>query len=120
MPRELYKDFVAYLHKRVTTDNTATWDEIGIPFYCNREAIKKSRWHLQANTYAGTAEEILKTSTQLEFEINDKITFIKTPYNDANNGDFSMIGAIDKKPILTKGSKHRNRDYFEYWITKSG
>lgn len=120
MPRELYKDYVAYLHKRVTTDNEPDWEEHGTPFYCNKESIKKSRWNPQANTFAGTAEEIIKTTTQLEFEINDKITFIKTPYNDATNGDFSMIGTIEPKPMLTKGNKFRNREYFEYWITKAG
>lgn len=120
MPREMYKNNVAYLHKRITIDNTIDWEEDGAPFYCNLVNVKKSRWNPQANTYAGTAEEILKTSTQLPFEVNDKITFQKLPYNDVNSGDFSLIGAVEPKPILEKGNKHRNKQYYEYWITKSG
>jgi len=120
MPRELYKNNIAYLHKRITTDNTINWAEDGTPFYCNRESVKKSRWNLQANTYAGTAQEIIKTTTQLNFEVNDKITFTKTPLNDVNNGDFSLIGAIDTKPYMERGNKHRSQTYYEYWITKAG
>ena len=117
MPRELYKNDVAYLHKRIITDNTADWDEDGTPFYCNRESVKRSKWNPQANTYSGSLEEIIKTTTQLEFEINDKITFESTPLNDTDNGDVSIISAINPKPIMGKGNKHRKQVYYEYWIT---
>lgn len=120
MPRELYTNNIAYLHKRVATENEPDWELDGIPFYCNRVTVKKSRWNPQANTYTGSAEEIIKTTTQLSFEVNDKITFNKQPYNDANMGDFSMIGAVEPKPYMPRDNKQRNDSYYEYWITKAG
>ena len=120
MPRELYKNNVAYLHKRITTDNTPDWEVDGTPFYCNRVNVKVSKWTPIAGFDSGTVVEVLKTTTQLNFERNDKITFQRLPYNDVNNGDFSMIGEIEPKPILEEGNKHRNKQYYEYWITKSG
>lgn len=115
--RELYKNNIAYLHKRVTTDNTNDWETEGTPFYCNKEIIKKTKWNPIAGVYAGTAEEVIKTTTQLSFEVNDKITFHKQPYNDVNMGDFSLISAIDPKPYLDKGNKYRKQAYYKYWIT---
>lgn len=118
--REKYTNNIAYLHKRTATRNEPDWSEDGTPFYCNRVSVKKSRWNPQANTYAGTVEEIIKTTTQLNFEVNDKITFIKTPYNDANNGDFSLIGDINPKPYMERDNKQRKETYYEYWISKAG
>jgi hypothetical protein len=115
--REKYTNNIAYLHKRTATDNTVNWDENGTPFYCNREVVKKSRWNPQANTYAGTAEEVLKTTTQLVFEVNDKITFFSQPLNDVNFGDASLISAIEPIPYMERGNKQLNENYYEYRIT---
>jgi len=120
MPRELYKENVAYLHKRDTRDNTPDWATDGEPFFCNRVSVKHTRWTPQSNTPIGTVEEIIKTTTQLNFEVNDKITFQRQSYNNANIGDFSMIGAVDPKPMNQMGNKHRNKTFYEYWITKAG
>jgi len=120
MPREKYTNNLAYLHKRVTTDNTPDWEVDGTAFYCNRETIKVSNWNPIAGVEAGTVSEGLKTTTQLNYEVNDKITFHKQPYNNVNMGDFSLIGAIDPKPIYERANKDRNTQYYEYWITKAG
>jgi hypothetical protein len=120
MPRDKYKNNVAYLHKRVTTDNVAEWEVDGTAFYCNRVMVKVNKWTPMAGVSAGTVEEILKTTTQLNYEVNDKITFTKQPLNNENMSDFSIIGAIEPKPYLEVGNKHRNRQYYEYWITKAG
>jgi len=120
MPRELYTNNIAYLHKRITTDNIPDWETDGKAFYCNRESVTVTKWTPMANQQAGTVTEVIKTTTQLNFEVNDKITFHKQPYNNENDGDFSMIGALNPKPYMERGNKQQNTNYFEYWITKAG
>ena len=112
-----YMNNIGYLHKRVTTDNEPVWDQDSTPFYCNRETVKVSAWNPQGNISSGTLDEVIKTTTQLNFEINDKITFFSQPLNDVNSGDASLITSIEPKPIMEMGNKHRSVQYYEYWIT---
>ena len=112
-----YMNNIGYLHKRVTTDNEPDWDDDSTAFYCNRETVSVSAWNPQANVSSGTLEEIIKTTAQLNFEINDKIAFFPQPLNDVNSGDASLITAIEPKPIMEQGNKHRTEQYYEYRIT---
>ena len=117
--REKYKNNIAYLFKRTVVDNTATWDETGIPFYCNKETVKRSRQNAMAGYYKSVAEEVLKTTTQINFEQNDRIAFTPTPTHDANGSDFSIIIGIDEKPYMERGNKFRNVTYKEFWLRLS-
>jgi hypothetical protein len=113
MPIQKYKNNIAYLFKRVRTDNTLEWQAEGTAFYCNRETVNKTIWNGMSNVSHGTTTELIKTTTQLEFEINDKISFVKNP----NPNDIGLISEINPKPFMEQGNKHRRVNYYEYWIT---
>jgi len=117
--REKYKNNVAWLFKRITTDGTVSWEVDGAPFYCNQETVKKSRFNAMANQYKSVADEIVKTTTQLNFETNDRIAFTPEPRNNADFHDFGIIINIDEKPYMERGNKFRNTVYKEFWLTLS-
>ena len=117
--REKYKKNIAYLFKRKIVDNTPTYDVDGTPFYCNKEMVKKTRANPMANQYKSGMEEVIKTTTQLNFEQNDRIAFTPSPRHNADNSDFSVIIGIDEKPYMEKGNKYRNTTYKEFWLRLS-
>ena len=119
MPRQKYMNNIMYLFKRDTTDNTPDYEQEGIPFYCNIENVKKSSFNPMANTYKSEATEVAKTTTQIQFGIDDIISKKPAPMNDANEADFSTIIDINEKPYLEKGNKYRTVEYKEYWLTLS-
>jgi len=119
MPRELYKNNIAYLFKRITSDNTPTYSTEGIPFWCNKETVKKTRFNPMSNQYKSGTEEVVKTTTQLDFATNDRVAFTPTPRHDANNSDFGTIINIDEKPYMEKGNKYRTVTYKEFWLRLS-
>jgi len=116
--REKYKNNVAWLFKRITTDgSTIKWEEDGTAFYCNKEIVKKSRLNAMSNQYKSVATEVVKTTTQLNFENNDRIAFTPEPRNNADFNDFSLITDIDEKPYMERGNKFRTTTYKEFWLT---
>ena len=117
--REKYKNNVAWLFKRSVVDNTPTYAIEGIPFYCNKEMNKKTRFNAMANVYKSVAEEVIKTTTQLDFAENDKIAFTPTPILNASGDDFSVIIGIDEIPYMERGNKFRNVTYKEFWLRLS-
>ena len=117
--REKYKRNNAWLFKRVITDNKPTYEETGIHFYCNKEVVKKSIANPMANQYKSVMEEVVKTTTQINFEENDRIAFTDTPRHNADFSDFSVIIAIDEKPYMERGNKFRNVTYKEFWLRLS-
>lgn len=115
--REKYRENIAYLFKKVMIDNTLEWEEEGTAFWCNRESKKTYSSDPMTGVKIISDDEIVKTTTQLDFKPNNRISFTKTPRNDANYNDFSTIQTIDVKPYKEKGNKHRTVLYNEYWIT---
>ena len=117
--REKYKNNVAWLFKRITVDNTPTYEKDGTPFYCNKETVRKSRMDPMANQYKSVADEVLKTTTQLDFATNDRIAFTPEPRNNADFNDFSVIVSMNEMPYMERGNKFRNVTYKEFWLTLS-
>ncbi len=117
--RDKYKRNNAWLFKRITVDNTATYEVDGTHFYCNKETVKKTRFNAMANQYKSVAEEVIKTTTQLDFAENDKIAFTPTPRLNADADDFSIIIGIDEMPYMERGNKFRNVAYKEFWLRLS-
>ena len=81
--------------------------------------VKRYSTNQMSNVYKTQATEIYKTTSQLNFDINDRIAFTATPRNDADYSDFSHIKDIEEKPYLGGGNKHRTVTYKEYWLTLS-
>lgn len=126
MPKEKYKQNIAYLFKRKPNEKNGTrtpqYETEGIPFYCNRESVRKSIQQIGGNGYKSVAEDVIKTTTQMllrhgvDYEVHDKIAFTANPSNDVNGNDFGIIIDIDPRPYLQKGNKHRTINFYEYWI----
>ncbi len=68
-------------------------------------------------TDMGTMVEILLSTTQLSYEVNDKVAFSPQPLNSINEADTSVISAVDPRPIMGRGNKHRSQVYYDYRIT---
>lgn len=113
--REKYMDNIAYLFPKDRNDNDLTYNEIGKPFYCNKEVKNKSSLNPMTGNYMSSATEILKTTTQLDFSEHDRIAFKPYPTDD----EYSMIIKVDIKPLFARGNKYRNNTMNEYWITLS-
>lgn len=113
--RELYTNNIAYLFPRIKADNTVSYNAIGQPFYCNRESRKRSSLNAMTGTYVTSDDEILKTTTQLQFTAHDRIAFNPYPTDD----DYSMIINIAVKELHGRGNKHNTTAHNEYWITIS-
>lgn len=113
--REKYTDNIAYLFKRLKADNTISYVEIGVPFYCNKEVKNKRSLNPMTGIYMPSANEILKTTSQISFEEHDRVSFVSNPTDD----NYSMITAIDVRPYYSRGNKHSSSSKNEYWITIS-
>lgn len=112
--KEKYKNNIGFLFKRDKT-NTATYAVDGIPFSCNKTSKKTTIFNPQSNTYKSDTTEVIKTTTQLDYEEFDKIAFTSTPTVD----DFSTIATdgISRVPYMEKGNKYRTVEYWDYTIT---
>ena len=108
-----YTDNIAYLFKRITVDESLTYEVDGEIFQYN--LVKKFRKHLDpiSGTYITDTSMVYRTDYQLNFKMGDKIANMRIPTED----DFSVINTADDKPIHTAGNKHRTRNYFEYDLT---
>ncbi len=113
--REKYTNNIAYLFKRIKADNTISYVEMGLPFYCNKEFKNKRSLNAMTGLYMNSASKILKTTTQIDFGEHDRISFVSNPTDD----NYSMIVSIDIKPLYGRGNKHNSVTKNEYWITIS-
>lgn len=113
--REKYTDNIAWLFLKDRSDNDLEYLEIGQPFYCNREIKSRNSLNPMTGMHMGSADEILKTTTQLSFSEHDRVAFTEQPTDD----QYSMILKIDEKPLYGRGNKHRGSRQNEYWITIS-
>ena len=117
--REKYKNNDAYLFPHIEDSNPVAWEEDGIHFYCNKEIVKKTRSNPMANQYKSATEEVIKTTTQLDFKNNDRVAFTQTPIHNADGSDFSVIISKEEKPYMERGNKFRKETYKEFWLTLS-
>jgi hypothetical protein len=125
--KQRYKEKVGYLFKRKQyikgddkpyTDTTSHEVE-GLAFYCNvREKSRRIEVPM-SSTYRTVTETVILTSSQLNFEEHDRISFTPTPRNDVNQQDYNTIVSAIQKPVLMKGSKYRNQDYYEWELRVS-
>lgn len=116
--REKYKENIAYLHKRETVEGIPKPSKKGLPFFCN--IMEKRGQATPTDLAAGhniQTSTILKTTTQLNFEEFDYITFDEFPDNNVNAQDFSIIKNIYNPPYRERGNKHRSVKFKEYHLT---
>ena len=111
--RQKYTNLIAYYFPRLEDDNDISYSQIGQSFYCNREIKNKSSLNPMTGTYMTSVNEIVKTTTQLNFKEHGRISFKA----NATDDEYSMIIAINVKPLLDRGAKYRNGSLNEYWIT---
>jgi len=120
--RNKYTNNIMYLFKKLTNEkgqSDINYSQQGIPFYCNIETRRKSTTTPMSNVLMGVTEDIVKTTTQLDFEQYDRISFKNVPQNNANATEFSSIASVMEKPYNEKGNKYRTKRYKEYWLTLS-
>jgi len=110
--REKYTDNIGYLFKRDKSDNTIAYSQMGIPFYFNREIKTKQSLDPMTGVKMASTIEILKSTTQISFEENDRVAFVSNPTED----DYEMMITVIPKPLLGRGNKH-GQIHNEYWIT---
>jgi hypothetical protein len=121
MPREMYKNNVAYLFKLKQLIKggikAPSWETDGTAFYCDKATKTSSLQTHMAGQYSVTTDTVLKTTTQLDYTEGDRIAFTPTPISDVNNDDYTVIKSVNRLPLLQKGAKHRNKEYYDFRIT---
>ena len=108
-----YTDNIAYLFKKITTDNDLEFEVTGQIFQYNKIIKKRKLQDVMTGQFVMATEEIYRTDWQLDFKTGDKIAYTNLPTED----DHNIIKDSIDTPIMNEGNKHRKQQFYDFDLT---
>ena len=107
--RERYRNEIWYLYKQPPHINgeKPQWSGEGIMFRCNDLGNVRDYHQNQMDVIQNKNSKTLRTDTQIEFKVGDRVANTNIPMNIATKKDYSLIVKINETPFNENGNRYR-------------